>query len=299
MGQRSGAGRGAGGHVRPDVVAAGAVVLRKGGDVLLVHRPKYDDWAFPKGKQDPGEHVTVTAVREVLEETGLQVRLGRPLPPQLYRLSGGRAKTVHFWVGRPAGNDDVTCYAVNEEIDDLGWFSRDKARKRLTYPDDRALLAQLDERPNRTRALVVLRHGDAVARSDWPGADEERPLTRRGTSQARLLVPVLAAYGVTRVVTSDSERCVASVTPYALFAGDPPQVHAGLNEETWTDRSVAAVLDDLLGSQQSAVLCTHRPVLPAVLEYLGVEEEALAKGECVVVHHRKGRVVATERHLVR
>src|SRR4051812_45463452 len=57
----------------PDVVAAGAVVGRKGPrgrEVLLVHRPKYDDWSFPKGKQDPGEHVTVTAIREVLEETG-------------------------------------------------------------------------------------------------------------------------------------------------------------------------------------------------------------------------------------
>ena len=62
-----------------DVRAAGAVVTRKGGEVLLVHRPKYDDWSFPKGKQDPGEHVTVTAVREVLEETGVEIRLGRPL----------------------------------------------------------------------------------------------------------------------------------------------------------------------------------------------------------------------------
>jgi len=69
---------------RGDILAAGAVVLRPGRDVLLVHRPKYDDWSFPKGKLDRGEHVTAAAVREVQEETGLRVRLGRPLARQHY-----------------------------------------------------------------------------------------------------------------------------------------------------------------------------------------------------------------------
>ena len=71
-----------------DVQAAGAVVLRRDA-VLLVHRPRYDDWSFPKGKLDPGEHVTAAAVREVAEETGLHVRLGVPLSPQRYAVSGG------------------------------------------------------------------------------------------------------------------------------------------------------------------------------------------------------------------
>ena len=83
-----------------DVRAAGAVVTRKGGDVLLVHRPKYDDWSFPKGKLDPGEHATAAAVREVAEETGLDVRLGPALLAQRYRMSNGRIKAVHYWVGR-------------------------------------------------------------------------------------------------------------------------------------------------------------------------------------------------------
>ena len=114
----------------PDVVAAGAVVTRKGPqgrEVLLVHRPKYDDWSFPKGKQDPGEHVTATAVREVLEETGVEIRLGRPLPPQLYGVSGGRAKKVHYWVGHVVGDDDVSGYQINDEVDELGWFDARRA----------------------------------------------------------------------------------------------------------------------------------------------------------------------------
>ena len=108
------------------VVSAGAVVTRKDKadkrEVLLVHRPKYDDWSFPKGKQDDGEHVTATAVREVLEETGVEIRLGRPLRPQLYAVSGGRQKKVHYWVGHVLGDDDVSGYEVNDEIDDVGWF---------------------------------------------------------------------------------------------------------------------------------------------------------------------------------
>src|SRR4051794_41489186 len=83
------------------IMAAGAVVIRKGREVLLVHRPKYNDWSFPKGKLDPGEHVTAAAVREVAEETGLQIRLGPPLPIQQYEITNGqlRTKVVHYWVG--------------------------------------------------------------------------------------------------------------------------------------------------------------------------------------------------------
>ena len=131
----------------PDVVAAGAVVVRKGPrgrEVLLVHRPQYDDWAWPKGKQDPGEHVTTTAVREVLEETGVEIRLDRPLPRHLYAVSGGRAKSVHYWVGRVVGDDDVSGYVPNDEIDRVSWFGVDAARRTLTYTDDVGTLALQD-----------------------------------------------------------------------------------------------------------------------------------------------------------
>ena len=93
----------------PDVVAAGAVVWRKGREVLLVHRPRYDDWSFPKGKLDRGERAAVAAVREVEEVTGLRVRLGRPLEDQVYPTGRGR-KRVHYWVGRVVGDDDVAGY---------------------------------------------------------------------------------------------------------------------------------------------------------------------------------------------
>src|SRR5216683_2660302 len=88
-----------------EIRAAGAVLWRPGTHaqaVLLVHRPRYDDWSFPKGKSLPGEHVLITAVREVAEETGVRVVLGRRMSPAHYA-SDGRAKRVDYWVARPAG----------------------------------------------------------------------------------------------------------------------------------------------------------------------------------------------------
>ena len=286
---------------RPDVVAAGAAVVRRrnGGEVLLVHRPKYDDWAWPKGKQDPGEHVTTTAVREVLEETGVEIRLGRPLPRQLYLVSGGRVKHVHYWTGWVMGDPDVSGYVANAEIDDLALVGVDKARRMLTYADDVALLDQVEKHPKRTTALVVLRHARARKRESWDGDAAERPLTGSGRRDAEALGPLLAAYGVTRVVSSDSTRCVETVRPYAEDHVLAIEAERGLSEEEWSPAHVRSVIGDLLTGKEGAVVCTHRPLLPEVLDALGVTEEPLAPGEMVVCHHRKGRVVAVERHLAR
>ena len=96
---------------------------RKGPEVLLVHRPKYDDWSFPKGKLDPDEHVTTAAVREVAEETGLDVRLGPPLSHAGVRRPQRptRTKHVHYWAARVVGDDDVSTYRPNDEIDAVEW----------------------------------------------------------------------------------------------------------------------------------------------------------------------------------
>ena len=284
---------------RAGVIAAGAVVSRRSGsEVLLVHRPKYDDWSFPKGKQDPGEHVTVTAVREVREETGLQIVLGRPLPPQLYAVSGGRAKTVHYWAARARGDDDVSGWIANAEIDAVRWVPCGQASRMLSYLDDIQLLDIFTARSKRTRALVVVRHGEAQPRKSWTGPDPLRPLTSHGEAQAAALAPVLAAYGVKRLVSSPSARCVQTLGPLAEQRHLDIETVAALSEEDFSSTDLRPLLSDLLARRVPAVLCTHRPVLPTVLDLLDVTEEPLSPGEAVVCHHREGRIVATERHLV-
>jgi 8-oxo-dGTP pyrophosphatase MutT (NUDIX family)/phosphohistidine phosphatase SixA len=285
----------------PDVTAAGAVVSRKGPEgreVLLVHRPKYDDWSFPQGKQDPGEHVTETAVREVLEETGVEIRLGRPLRPQAYSVSGGRSKVVHYWVGHVVGDDDVSGYQLNEEVDGLGWFAPEAAAERLTYLDDLELLEQFSALDRPTSLLVVLRHAKAHKRGHWKGPDPKRTLSDLGQHQAAALVPLLLAYGVTRVVSSTSTRCLQTVAPYAEEQVLPVAELAELSEEGYAEPSVRKLLGDLTSAPEPTVVCTHRPVLPRIFKILQVEEEPLHPSELVVCHHRKGELVATERHLV-
>ena len=279
-----------------DVLAAGAVVTRKGGDVLLVHRPRYDDWSFPKGKLDRGEHVTTAAIREVAEETGLDIRLGPALSGQRYSNGRGRMKSVSYWTGRVIGDDDVSGYHVNAEIDEVAWVPWEKAPEVLSYDYDRRTLIEARALRRKTHALVVLRHGPARSRQAWRDDDRRRPLLQVGAAQAQRLIPVLAAFDVTSIHTSSSVRCVDTVAPYAHTTGWPVSRHDVLSEEDATPDGVVDLVDELLDAREGAVVCTHRPVLPTVLDAIGVGGDGLEPGEMLVVHHRKRTVLATERH---
>ncbi|WP_183092512.1 NUDIX hydrolase [Nocardioides stalactiti] len=286
----------------PDVRAAGVVVFRPGREVLLVHRPKYDDWSFPKGKLERWEHATAAAVREVAEETGVHVRLGPPLTSQRYP-TGRRMKTVQYWTGRVVGDDDVSLYRPNAEIDQVAWVQVDKADAMLSYAYDRATLAEALKVRRRTHAVIVLRHARARSRRTWRADDRLRPLLKTGELAAERLVPLLAAYDVTRVVSSPSTRCLQTVLPYAQTTGWEIETRRRLSEEDVTAKGVQRVVDDVLDGDQGAVLCTHRPVLPEVLDALGLRVgsrgEELATAEMLIVHVRKSAVVAVERHAVR
>jgi len=283
-----------------EIQSAGVVALRSGRAVLLVHRPKYDDWSFPKGKLDRGEHPTAAAVREVEEETGLRVRLTRPLGDQRYPVRGGR-KRVHYWTGRVADgeSDDVCDYVREGEIDSVAWVPADEALRRLTYPHDRSTLREALSVRKKTRTLIVLRHTDARSRRLWHEDDRLRPLVAAGRQDAVALIGMLAAYGVRRVVTSDSVRCVETVQPYAVAAGRPVNATPVLSEEDATEASVRALVRELRRDAAEAgptVLCSHRPVLPLVFDALGLRDPKLATGEMVVLHVRGGKLRATERH---
>jgi 8-oxo-dGTP diphosphatase len=120
------------------VRAAGGVVSRNG-HVVLVHRPKYDDWSFPKGKAEPGESDEDCALREVSEETGLRCRLGDELASSEYVDARGRPKRVRWWRMEPVADDG---FSPNDEVDELRWVTPEEASSLLSYTRDRVLLEE-------------------------------------------------------------------------------------------------------------------------------------------------------------
>ena len=127
------------------IEAAGGVVWRRGSKgalkVLLVHRDRYDDWSFPKGKLDPGETHRHAALREVEEETGLRCKTGDELPEVRYHDRKGRPKRVRYWSMEPVDG----AFAPNDEVDEVRWLSLDEARDALTYAHDLTVLDGLRE----------------------------------------------------------------------------------------------------------------------------------------------------------
>ncbi|SDX67367.1 8-oxo-dGTP diphosphatase [Modestobacter sp. DSM 44400] len=272
----------------PTVVrAAGGVVWRRDTDgrleTALVHRPKYDDWSLPKGKPDAGEHPLETAVREVVEETGLSVVAGRRSVRTRYpvTLRDGRAapKEVDYWLMHGSGD-----FVPNDEVDQLCWLGLDDAAGLVSHEHDRAVLADLARTDvPRTPTLLLVRHASAGDRSDFDGPDELRPLDRRGRAQARRLAEVLALFGPVDVLSAPPVRCGQTVAPLAerlrLTVREVPE----LGEEAFGDDPATglAVVERLLsnradGTPGVTIVCSQGGAIPSVLLALGVRWHATA-----------------------
>ena len=298
------------------VLAGGAVVTRqnpsRGTEVLLVHRQRYDDWSLPKGKVDNGESVPAAAVREVLEETGVSVRLGVPLDTVSYDLTKparpdlskhGKVlsgiKKVSYWGATPLSS---VRRAPDHEVDVVSWLPVRAALGRLSYAADHFLLEQLLEQPA-TTPLLLVRHGKAMDRKDWSKKDSARPLNAQGRKQSKLLVPMLRAYGVQRLVSSTSTRCLSTLQPYADETRQKIHTYPGLTEEEGADdptavaKIVRRMRSNALRSGRPTAICVHRPVLPHILDALDMAPASLVTGEFLVAHlTTDGTVHALERH---
>ncbi|MDX2375963.1 NUDIX hydrolase [Microbacterium sp. LRZ72] len=303
------------------VYAAGAVIWRLVEGkmrVLVVHRTAYADVSLPKGKVDPGETLAETAVREIREETGIRVRLGPAIGISRYHIAGKRQKIVHYWAAQ-ATEDAIraSTFVPNKEIAALEWVTPKKARTHLSYPADieilDSFLALVDDGVLETFPIVVLRHGKAEARDAWAGPDATRPLTPRGSRQAKALVGPLRAFGVRRIVSSDAVRCVQTVTPLAAALGREVHRTARISQDSWEEglADVRTVVGKRVRSGKPAVLCSHGPLLGEIMSeialatatvkgsYLGSSSD-LEPAAFSVVHvsapHPGSGIVAIETH---
>ncbi|APT90466.1 NTP pyrophosphohydrolase [Corynebacterium sphenisci DSM 44792] len=250
--------------------AAGAVLWR--GDpadpeVAVIHRPGYDDWSLAKGKLDPGESLPATAAREILEETGYRVRLGKLLGRVEYPV-GGRTKLVWYWTGEVTGGE----FAPNAEVDELRWTTPGQARRLLSYELDRGVLDKAVKRlaaePD-TRVIYV-RHGRAHSRKNWAAHDSRRPLDKKGRRQAELLVPALLPFGPERVFSAEPDRCRATVAPLAAELGVEVAVDPLLGDAGWLGSMVDAqrAFADVVARGGVSVVCGQGLVIPDMVAWL-------------------------------
>jgi 8-oxo-dGTP diphosphatase len=285
------------------VAAAGGVVWRTaddgGTEVAVAHRPRYDDWSLPKGKLDRGEDLLSAAVREVGEETGLGVLLGRRGPRTSYPVAEG-TKRVDYWLMRAVGG----AFAPNDEVDDLRWLPLPAARELVSHDHDRAVLddAARDDVP-REPTLLLVRHASAGERADWDGPDELRPLDARGRAQARRLAAVLPLFGPSAVLAAQRTRCRETVEPLAAAVGLDVLPAPALGEEEFADDPQAglALVEQLLEARDRpgvTVVCSQGGAIPSVLRALGVRWEGVdgwppsAKGSVWALGGRPGALLA-------
>ena len=218
-------------------------------ELCLVYRPKYDDWSWPKGKNEDNESHRHTAVREVGEETGYAVTLGPHIAQIEYPLENegkksisksgaknssqnnnktGVIKRIHYWMMREidenAAMKRLPAFgpikpAKPTEIGNVTWLTPSKARKKLTHDSDRkvldAFLEKLHAGQTEYKTLILVRHGKAESRKSWQGSEATRPITPLGSASSYALGRELACYAPNRIVSSPWKRCVETVATFA------------------------------------------------------------------------------------
>ncbi|MGY2128952.1 NUDIX hydrolase [Blastococcus sp. SYSU DS0617] len=237
-------------------------------EIAVVHRPRHDDWSLPKGHVDAGEHAVQAAAREVQEETGLEVVVGRRSLTTHYAVDGA-PKRVDYWVVRCVGGS----FVPNDEVDELRWLPPEDAAARCTYEHDRRVIADAarGDLP-REVALLLVRHGKAGKSDQWEGPDEERPLSSAGEEQARRLAEVLPLFGPSSVAAATPLRCRQTVTPLAQRLGLPVLERREFGEPEFggdPERALEIALQRL-AEPGVAVVCSQGGTIPAVLQALGV-----------------------------
>jgi 8-oxo-dGTP diphosphatase len=226
------------------VRAAGGLVVRDD-NVLLVHRPRFDDWSLPKGKVKRGEHPLAAAVREVHEETAVVGVPGARLPTASYEVWAGDAlveKLVDYWLMTIG---DIESFIAGDEVDEIAWRTVPEALGTLTYPRDVRVVRAFSELPPLTAPVVLL-----------------RPLDQRSTQRAADLAALLALLRPGRVVVADTKRDRPTVEPLADALGLEIEVDGSLDG---AGELAATAVRDLVGLAAVVVVCERLAVISPLL----------------------------------
>ena len=279
------------------IQAAGAVVWRNNQDkteVVIIHRPKYNDWSFPKGKLEVGESLIACAHREVLEETNIQTEFGAFLGDVEYLTQDGK-KQVSFWAAKAITYKD---FSPNSEVDQLKWVEVKKVKELLTLETDKKILAQFVKLDIDTKPFILLRHAKAITRDEWQGDDDDRPLDSLGQNQAKRLLSIYQVYNIEQIHTSDAVRCYDTVNPMVKGLGIKLEVTGKLGESAYKKDKEKAFdyAKDLIKEDARILICSHNPILPKMLNRLtkksdvDADEGKLSPADGWVIH-RSGKAI--------
>ena len=285
-----------------DIVAAGSVVWRRNADdqieVALIHRVKYQDWSFPKGKVEGEESLIACAFRETMEETGFDVRFG-PIIGSISYSIGEVPKRVTYWSAKylsQHGNPNPS------EVDEVRWMTVKQAREFLTRKLDIEILEKFEEIDLDTKPLILLRHAKAIERHDWAGEDTDRPLSSHGERQAKRLLSNLQPYAIEEMHSSSAVRCYETITPFARSMSIDFFFTDSLSEDVFNKDKERPIkyIHRLLVNDYPVLACSHNPILPEVISSFvnkfGIEVTAikLEPGDAWVAHHIDREVVSVE-----
>jgi 8-oxo-dGTP diphosphatase len=231
-------------------------------EIALVHRPKYDDWSIPKGKLDSGEHPLAAAVREVWEETGFDSRVGPSLGEIRY-LKDGVPKRVRYWCLETCGGG----FEPTDEVDKVMWLPPREAQQHLDPDRDREVAVRFEKVFAPTWPVVLVRHGSAGERSDWPLEDRARPLDEVGHAQATALIPVLEAFRIRRALSADVLRCIDTIGPFTSRHRLTVESEPLVSESGYAAHPDAAVqrVVGLLSEEVPTVVCSQGKAMPQLV----------------------------------
>ena len=284
------------------IQAAGAVVWRNNKDkteVAIIHRPKYNDWSFPKGKLEIGESLIACAHREVFEETNIQTEFGPFLGDIEYLTPDGK-KQVSFWAAKAITDKD---FSPNSEVDQLKWVEVKKVKELLSLETDKKILAQFIKLDFDTKPFILLRHAKAITRDEWQGDDDDRPLDSLGQNQAKRLLSIYQVYNIEQIHTSDAVRCYDTVNPMVKGLGIKLEVTGKLGENAYKKDKEKAFdyAKELIKEDARILLCSHNPILPKMLNRLtkksdvDADEGKLSPADGWVIHRSGKEIIQIDR----